>query len=143
MTERSVPGDSVEPYRSQIEVRWADSDRLGHVNNTKVVEYMQEGRIKFLQSGELRRGAIAVRKMDVEFLRPIKDESGPLTIEIVALHVGNTSYTLRHTVLDRDGGVCARGDAVLVGFDVATERPRPITDGEREVLARHRVVATS
>ncbi|NLU63117.1 acyl-CoA thioesterase [Rhodococcus sp. HNM0563] len=138
-----MPGDSVEPYRSQIEVRWADSDRLGHVNNTKVVEYMQEGRIKFLQSGELRRGAIAVRKMDVEFLRPIKDESGPLTIEIVALHVGNTSYTLRHTVLDRDGGVCARGDAVLVGFDVATERPRPITDGEREVLARHRVVATS
>ncbi|MGN5239634.1 MULTISPECIES: thioesterase family protein [unclassified Rhodococcus (in: high G+C Gram-positive bacteria)] len=143
MTERSVPGDSVEPYRAQIEVRWADSDRLGHVNNTKVVEYMQEGRIKFLQSGELRRGAIAVRKMDVEFLRPIKDESGPLTIEIIALHVGNTSYTLRHTVLDRNGGVCARGDAVLVGFDQATERPRPITDGEREVLARHRVVATS
>ncbi|MFD6859695.1 acyl-CoA thioesterase [Rhodococcus sp. NPDC060090] len=126
-----------------MEVRWADSDRLGHVNNTKVVEYMQEGRIKFLQSGELRRGAIAVRKMDVEFLRPIKDESGPVTVEIVVLHVGNTSYTLRHTVRDRDGAVCAHGDAVLVGFDTQTERPRPITDGERDVLARYRVAATT
>lgn len=134
---------SVEPYRAQVEVRWGDSDQLGHVNNAKVVEYMQEGRIKFLQSDEMRHLAIVVRKMDVEFLLPIKYESGPVTVEITAMHVGNTSYTLRHTVLDRNGGVCARGDAVLVGFDQATERPRPITDGERSVLARHRVAATT
>ncbi|MEE2031866.1 acyl-CoA thioesterase [Rhodococcus chondri] len=128
-----------EPYRCSLEVRWADSDRLGHVNNTKVVEYMQEARIKFLQSGELGRGAVAVRKMDVEFLRPLKDESGPLTVEIAVLHVGVRSYTLRHTILDRNGVVCAHGDAVLVGFDVRSETSRPLSDGERDVLDRHRV----
>ncbi|MFD6894555.1 acyl-CoA thioesterase [Rhodococcus sp. NPDC060086] len=143
MTDQAVPATSVEPYRAQVEVRWGDSDQLGHVNNAKVVEYMQEGRIKFLQSDEMRHLAIVVRKMDVEFLLPIKYESGPVTVEITAMHVGNTSYTLRHTVRDRDGAVCAHGDAVLVGFDMQTERPRRITDGERDVLGRYRVAATT
>lgn len=143
MTDQAVPAISVEPYRAQVEVRWGDSDQLGHVNNSKIVEYMQEARVKFLQADAMRHLAIVVRKMDVEFLLPIKYESGPVTVEITAMHVGNTSYTLRHTVLDRHDAVCARGDAVLVGFDMQTERPRPITDGEREVLARHRVAATT
>lgn len=129
-----------EPYRCSLEVRWADSDRLGHVNNTKVVEYMQEARIKFLQSSMSGRGAVAVRKMDVEFLRPLKDRSSPLEIEIAVLKVGTTSYTLRHTIRDRDGVVCAHGDAVLVGFDVETDKSRPLSDREREVLTRHQVV---
>lgn len=130
-----------EPFRCSLEVRWADSDRLGHVNNTKVVEYMQEARIKFLLASLSARGAVAVRKMDVEFLRPIKDASGPLGAEIVVLHIGTTSFTLRHTILDRNGVVCAHGDAVLVGFDVHTDRSRPLTDPEREVLDRYRVTA--
>lgn len=128
-----------EPYRCSLEVRWSDSDRLGHVNNTKVVEYMQEARIKFLRSSMSARGAVAVRKMNVEFLRPIKDGSSPLDVEITVLNVGNTSYTLRHTLRDRDGAVCAFGDAVLVGFDVDTDKSRSLSDREREVLARHQV----
>lgn len=128
-----------EPFRCSLEVRWADSDRLGHVNNTKVVEYMQEARIKFLLANLSARGAVAVRKMTVEFLRPIKDASGPLDVEISVLHVGTTSFTLRHTILDRSGVVCAHGDAVLVGFDVDTDRSRPLDDRELEVLNRYRV----
>ncbi|MGC5161144.1 acyl-CoA thioesterase [Rhodococcus sp. DT1] len=130
-----------EPFRCSLEVRWADSDRLGHVNNTKVVEYMQEARIKFLISHLSGRGVVAVRKMDAEFLRPIKDASGPLDVEIAVLHVGTSSFTLRHTILDRHGVVCAHGDAVLVGFDVHTDRSRPLSDLEREVLDRYRVAA--
>jgi acyl-CoA thioester hydrolase len=140
VTEPSAAG---LPYRCSLEVRWADSDRLGHVNNTKVVEYMQEARIKFLQSSMSARGAIAVRKMDVEFLRPIKDASGPLDVEITVLKVGNTSYTLRHTIFDRDGVMCAHGDAVLVGFDPATDKSRQLSDREREVLGRHMAVTAS
>ncbi|MBC2587070.1 MULTISPECIES: thioesterase family protein [Rhodococcus] len=136
MTE---PGQKT--FTCTLEVRWADSDRLGHVNNTKFVEYMQEARIKFLQSGPFARGAVVVRKMDVEFLRPLKDDSGPITVAISVLHVGNSSYTLRHVITDVQGNPCGSGDAVLVGFDPRTETSRPLSAEERAVLEEY-VAAT-
>ncbi len=80
-----------QAFTYEIQVRWGDSDRLGHVNNTRFMEYMQEARIAFLTT-ELRAagaqpGAMVVRKMDVEFLRPVTDASGPLTIDVSVLHV--------------------------------------------------------
>ena len=37
-----------QAFTYEIQVRWGDSDRLGHVNNTRFMEYMQEARIAFL-----------------------------------------------------------------------------------------------
>ncbi|WP_241384119.1 acyl-CoA thioesterase [Rhodococcus sp. CH91] len=126
--------DGKRVFTCSVEVRWGDSDRLGHVNNAKIVEYMQEARIKFFRGHLPARSAVAVRKMDVEFLRPIKDSSAPLAIEVSVLHVGTTSFTIRHTIADKGGAVCAFGDAVLVGFDPATDTARRLGDDERAVL---------
>ncbi|NLV77823.1 MAG: acyl-CoA thioesterase [Rhodococcus sp.] len=128
------------PFRCTIEVRWGDSDRLGHVNNAKIVEYMQEARVKFLHSAGSVGGAVVVRRMDAEFLLPVKDDSAPVTVEVEVLHLGTTSYTLRHSVLDRDGRLCVRGDAVLVGFDMRAETSRPLDAAERALLNRYRAV---
>ncbi|MEU5843832.1 acyl-CoA thioesterase [Rhodococcus sp. NPDC047139] len=136
MTE---PGDQ-RAFTCSVEVRWGDSDRLGHVNNAKVVEYMQEARIKFFRDHLPSRTAVAVRKMEAEFLRPIKDSSAPLRIEVSVLHVGTTSFTIRHTIADRHGSVCAFGDAVLVGFDPANDTARRLSDKEREVLDNYRAL---
>ena len=134
-------------FTYEIQVRWGDSDRLGHVNNTRFVEYMQEARIHFLTSelganGE-RPGAMVVRKMDVEFLRPVTDASGPLQIDVSVLHVGTSSYTIRHVVTNRDGVRCATGDALLVAFDVKTESSRPLSEAERNGLERYLAPATT
>jgi acyl-CoA thioester hydrolase len=130
-----------EVYSCDIQVRWGDSDRLGHVNNARVVEYMQEARSLFLIEGAasvgVAPGAVVVRKMDVEFLRPITDASGPVRVDVSVVHVGTSSFTLRHAVKDTAGNVCATGDAVLVAFDVRAETSRPLSDGERDVLVRY------
>ncbi|MFZ2530364.1 MAG: acyl-CoA thioesterase [Rhodococcus sp. (in: high G+C Gram-positive bacteria)] len=128
-------------FSCQLEVRWADSDRLGHVNNTKFVEYMQEARVKFLRSTQVAPAPVVVRKTDIEFLRPIKDESGPITVTLTVLRIGTTSYTLRHTVTDVRGNVCGIGDAVLVGFDLATDTARALADDERRTLGEYLVPA--
>lgn len=128
------------PYRCPVEVRWGDSDRLGHVNNAKIVEYLQEGRIKFFRSELPARDAVVLRKMDVEFLRPIKDSSAPIEVETTVLRLGTSSFTVRQTILDRDGVVCAVADTVLVGFDPETDTSQPLTDEVRAVLDRHRAV---
>src|SRR5574340_789867 len=115
-------GHAGKVFTCEIPVRWGDSDRLGHVNNTKFVEYMQEARIQFMNVGSLMPDggprAVVLRRMDLEFLRPITDDSGPLTAEITVLHIGNSSYTLRHVLKDVRGTTCGTGDGVLVGFDV-------------------------
>ncbi|PTR31951.1 acyl-CoA thioester hydrolase [Rhodococcus sp. OK519] len=130
-----------EVYGCDIQVRWGDSDRLGHVNNTRVVEYMQEARSLFLVDGAASVGAasraVVVRRMDVEFLRPITDTSGHVRVDVSVVRVGTSSFTLRHVVTDAAGNVCATGDAVMVGFDSRAQSSRVLSDSEREVLGRY------
>lgn len=132
-------------YSCDVQIRWGDSDRLGHVNNARVIEYMQEARALFLKEEVRAAGghaeAVVVRKMDAEFLRPITDASGPVRVEVSVVHLGTSSFTLRHVVKDVDGTVCAAGDALLVAFDVQSETSRPLSDVERDVLGRHLPVA--
>ncbi|MCD5418595.1 acyl-CoA thioesterase [Rhodococcus pyridinivorans] len=86
------------------------------------------------------RCPVEVRKMDVEFLRPIKDSSAPIEVETTVLRLGTSSFTVRQTILDRDSVVCAVADTVLVGFDPETDMSQPLTDEVRAVLDRHRAV---
>ncbi|MGF7123625.1 acyl-CoA thioesterase [Rhodococcus sp. TAF43] len=128
-------------YSCEIQVRWGDSDRLGHVNNTRIVEYLQEARSLFLAEGaasvDAAPGAAVVRKMDAEFLRPITATSGTVRVTVSVVHLGTSSFTLRHVIEDADGNVCASGDALMVAFDVRAERSRPLTEPERAVLGRY------
>lgn len=129
-------------FTCTLQVRWGDSDRLGHVNNTRFVEYLQEGRVQFLNTAlEVSgpRGAAVVRKLTTDFLHPILDDSGPLTIELWITRIGNTSYGVQHVVTDRDGTVCARAEALMVAFDLATSSSRALSENERGVLAQYLV----
>ncbi|MBY4130025.1 acyl-CoA thioesterase [Rhodococcus fascians] len=132
-----MPGKT---FTCTLQVRWGDSDRLGHVNNTRFVEYVQEGRVQFLNAalgGSTGRGAVVVRRLVTDFLHPILDDSGPLTIELWVTHVGTTSYGVRHVVSDRDGTVCADAEALMVAFDLETSAKRPLSDSERAALGEY------
>lgn len=126
-------------FEYSLQVRWSDSDRLGHVNNTRFVEYLQEARAHFLtecmQAAERARGASVVRKLTVDFLRPIFDASGPLQIEVSISRLGRTSFGIRHLVRDVEGVLCADAEAVMVMFDQTTQAPRPMSDRERDVFS--------
>ncbi|OZF44502.1 acyl-CoA thioesterase [Rhodococcus sp. 14-1411-2a] len=127
-------------FTCTLQVRWGDSDRLGHVNNTRFVEYLQEGRVQFLNAvfgGPGMRGAAVVRKLTTDFLHPILDDSGPLTIELWITRIGTTSYGVRHVVTDRDGKICADAEALMVAFDLATSSSRPLSEDERKLLAEY------
>lgn len=131
-----------DPYTCQVEVRWADLDLLGHVNNTKYFEYGMEARVRFyehcvLHPDGVRRPALVLRKADMDYLRPILLSSGPLTIETWVTHIGTTSYSIRHRMRDKHGELCAEGSAVMVGFDLKQQKPRPLSDEERTALGAY------
>lgn len=76
-----------------------------------------------------------MRKLTVDFLRPLHDDSGPLDIAMDVRHIGTSSFALGHTVRDAAGVVCAEAVAVMVSFDLGTESSRALSTSERESLA--------
>lgn len=120
-------------FTAHLQVRWADSDRLGHVNNVRYVEYAQEARVQFL-SRLGHRAAVVVRRLEVDYLHPVTDDAGPLEVDVWVTRVGTTSCHIRHVLKNRDGRVCAEVVAVMVGFDAETESSRPWSGAERALF---------
>ncbi|KAA0022886.1 acyl-CoA thioesterase [Antrihabitans cavernicola] len=131
-------------FTCEIGIRWGDSDRLGHVNNTKYFEYAQESRVRFYAECGFKRGGLAnhsvvLRQTSMEFIRPLTDKSGPLSIETVVRSIGGSSYSMTHTMADVDGVLCAVASVVMVGFDAHTQTSRTLGESERAALADYLV----
>ena len=127
-------------------LRWADMDSLGHVNNVVYVDYLQEARVDMLRvhapvkgGEELAEGVVVVRH-EVEYLQPLVFRPEPVRVESWVTQIRAATFTLRYEVLDElpDGErrVYLRASTVLTPYVFAQERPRRITDREREVLGR-------
>lgn len=125
-------------YQATIQIRWADSDRLGHVNNAKFIEYAQEARVQFIAElfpEEISfENSLVVRRLEVDFERPLFDHSGPLSVEVSVLRIGGASFTVRHRIIDRTGVHAALVDSVIVGFRGSTNTSRQLSEGERAAL---------
>ena len=125
-------------------LRWADMDSLGHVNNVVYVDYLQEARVDMLrvhapaQGGEeLAEGVVVVRH-EVEFVKPLVFRPEPVRVESWVTQVRAASFTMAYEVLDElpDGERCVylRARTVLTPFVFSEERPRRLSEQEREVL---------
>ncbi|MBA2464825.1 MAG: acyl-CoA thioesterase [Nocardioidaceae bacterium] len=127
-------------------LRWADMDSLGHVNNVVYVDYLQEARVDMLrvhapvQGGEdLAEGVVVVRH-EVEFVHPLVFRPEPVRIESWVSQVRAATFTMDYEVLDvlPDGErrVYLRARSVLTPYVFTQERPRRISEKERDVLGR-------
>jgi acyl-CoA thioester hydrolase len=127
-------------------LRWADMDSLGHVNNVVYVDYLQEARVDMLRvhapvkgGEELAEGVVVVRH-EVEYLRPLVFRPEPVRVESWVTQIRAATFTLAYEVLDElPGGerrVYLRASTVLTPYVFAQERPRRVSEREREVLGR-------
>lgn len=125
-------------FRCTLQVRWADFDQYGHVNNVKYIEYAQEARILFVRSrfGPFGLGNLpqVVRRSEIDHLRPVLRDSTSVDIEIEVERVGTTSYTIRQTIFDAAGETCCVLRVVMVAYDTSTSTAVEIPAGVRNVL---------
>ena len=125
-------------------MRWADLDLLGHVNNVVFVDYLQEARVDMLRThgpaartGELAEGVVVARH-EVSYLAPMNFGFEPVVIESWVTEIRAATFTVAYELFhERDGvrHVYARAKTVLTPYVFAAERPRRLTDVEREALA--------
>jgi acyl-CoA thioester hydrolase len=141
---RDVPGTF--PKRYVVDVRFGDTDAMGHVNNSRFLTYVESARIAYWEAatGEpfalVTHGAeesLILAEVRVAFRTPaVFGET--LTVETRAGRVGRSSFTLQHriTASASDRGparLVATADDVLVMYDYLSGRPQAVPD---EVVAR-------
>lgn len=124
-------------HTAEVELRWSDFDRFGHVNNAAFIEIAQEARLAFAEDQFRERGyeipAVFVRHLEVDYLRAILPDTTTAVVETVVTHLGNTSFTTRQEVKDRTGRVCCVVECVQVTVNIQTAAPRAISKTERKL----------
>ncbi|GAA3746711.1 YbgC/YbaW family acyl-CoA thioester hydrolase [Spinactinospora alkalitolerans] len=137
----SGDGGSARRHVHLAHIRFADLDPLNHVNNVRMLTYLEDARISFLRwddraDGRSRFGGLVVARHEADYVRPLLLRREPVRVETWVTEVRNASFTLEYEVLD-DEQVYLRAKSVLVGFDLEAQRVRRLDDAEREYLLGH------
>lgn len=122
-----------------IPVRWGDFDRYGHITNSAYIELAQEARLAFAEKFFFSQGhefVVFVRRLEVDYLRPILPNTTQVTVETQVSNVGSTSFTTRQEIKDAQGNTRCVVDCVQVTVDTATTSPREITKKEIGILSQ-------
>ncbi|MEF9903944.1 acyl-CoA thioesterase [Streptomyces sp. P9-A2] len=122
-------------YRCPL--RWADMDAYGHVNNVVFLRYLEEARIDFLfrPDKDFQQGSVVARH-EIDYKRQLVHRHAPVDIELWVTQIRAASFTLTYEVKDGDQ-VYVRASTVIVPFDFEAQRPRRITQEEREFLQEY------
>ena len=124
-------------FEKEIEIRWRVLDGYAHVNHAVFVTYLEEARDEWL-TRTLGDGSSGwdhfLVHLEIEYRRQLTQEDDVVVASCEAAELGTSSVTTREVLRTRTGDLVAEASAVVVAFDPATERSRPLTDQERVLL---------
>ena len=125
----------------QINIDWADLDLFGHVNNVVIFRYVQTARVRFceeigLSSVDENKMSFMVASSQCQFLQPVR-YPGKLQVVSETAWKKNTSFCIRHLLVNEKGIECARAEDVLVVYDHKKGTKLAITNELREALSAH------
>jgi acyl-CoA thioester hydrolase len=119
-------------------------DALGHVNNGRYVDYLQDARVDFLFRTAKDLGAdnletgLLVARHEVQYRAPLLFRPEPVRIELWISEIRAASFTVDYEILDAepDRRTYVEARTKLVPFDFTANRLRRITPVEREALSK-------
>ena len=142
---RDLVGDFAHAH--PIEVRLADTDAMGHVNNAAYLTYVEIGRAAYYErvTGEPFQLGVhgAEEGMILAEIRVTYRSQAyygeVLLVETRAERIGRSSFTMVHRLTapgSRYGAarLVAVADSVLVAYDYRAERPIPVPPALAEAL---------
>jgi acyl-CoA thioester hydrolase len=126
-------------YVYECPVRWSDLDAYGHLNNARFLTLFEEARVALMFVGAKEAGltsfeeGIVIHRHEVDYLRPV--DYGPVVrIEMWISEMRASRFTVSYELFDGDQ-LASRAASICVPFDLATQRPRRLSDAERAFLA--------
>lgn len=121
------------------EIRHGDLARDGRMSTAAFFSLFQEGRMKIVDAATTVHTdqTCVVARSRVDVRRRPSWQSEPFEVHASVGRIGGSSFTIEAVLMNGDDAV-ARCQTVLVGFDVPTQRSRPLNDRERSTLERYR-----
>jgi acyl-CoA thioester hydrolase len=117
-------------------------DALGHVNNSRYVDYLQDARVDFLFRTAKELGAddletgLLVARHEVHYRTPLIFRPEPVRIELWISEIRAASFTIDYEILDETPRrLYVEARTKLVPFDFTANRLRRISPVEREALS--------
>jgi len=122
-----------------ITPRFGDMDGLRHINNTKLPEWFELGRMPlyrvFHPDLNLDGWTLIIARITVDFTAQMTFDRD-VEIRTWLSRIGRSSFTVAQEAW-QDGVVGARGEAVVVHYDFANRKSLTIPDAQRAELAVH------
>jgi acyl-CoA thioester hydrolase len=132
---RDLAGDFA--HSVEIDVRFADTDAMGHVNNAVYLTYCEMARIRYwtdvtrepIAPGHEGAESLILAEARITYRAPVF-HGERVTVETRATRLGRSSFVLEHRLTahlpDKAARLVATSESVMVRYDYATERPTPL-----------------
>lgn len=109
---------------AKIQVRFADCDMMGHVNNAVYLSYFEQARMHYFsqlvgQEWDYQKQGTLLVKNEVVYLKPIFLHDSP-EISLHLIEIGEKSFTFGYEV-SVNGEVRTTGASKLVCYDFTTQ----------------------
>ncbi len=128
------------PYTPEI--RFADIDAMGHVNNATYLTYLEQARIHYFSQMDLgtwdwKKHGVIVARHEIDYKRPIYSRDR-VFIQLGCKNIGGKSLHMDYkvTVVDGDGQqtIAAFASTVLVCFDHTSQQTISVPEKWKEKM---------
>jgi acyl-CoA thioester hydrolase len=124
-----------------VNIRFCETDALGHVSNTSYFIYLEEARIRMFEElgygSDIKNWRFIVASAKCDFVNQAFFGQR-LKIETNVAKIGNKSFQFVHRILDeKTGTLIALGESTIVYFNFQTQKSEPIPDDLRKQLERY------
>ena len=114
---------------AKIQVRFADFDMMGHINNAVYLSYFEQARLHYFEQlvggdWDYKKEGMLLVKNEITYIKPIKLHEVP-EISLHLIEMGNKSITLGYDV-QVNGETRTTGSSKVVCFDFTTQKSVPV-----------------
>ncbi|WP_051830481.1 MULTISPECIES: acyl-CoA thioesterase [Streptomyces] len=120
--------------------RWSDVDENGHINNARLVGYIQEGIYDLFCHHEtavresLFPSGFIIARHEIDYLEQLHHQPEPLSVRLTVERLGRSSAHVEVNVC-RDPRTFMRARTVVVARDRESGRSRKLSENERRFLS--------
>ncbi|WP_159455259.1 acyl-CoA thioesterase [Pseudobacteriovorax antillogorgiicola] len=129
----------MKTYRYPVEVRFRDTDNLGHINNAVYLTYSENCRTRFCQDvlgisifGDGERIPLILARVEIDFLAQGFLHHN-IYVDCHVSRIGTKSFNQVYEI-KTENEILARSTAVLVWYDFDQDKSVPLPDETKEAL---------
>ena len=129
-------------HKVLIQIRFKDTDKMGHVNNANYLTYIEYARIKYFDDviGTNVKWShsvgVILARVEIDYKAPVFLRDS-IFVYTRCSRLGTKSFTLDWVIVREKNGVeeiVAQGNAVLVCYDYEHEKTVALPDQQREKI---------